>query len=566
MYAENMQYLESNMTARSSKRFTGAQGYDNKVVVLGISGFVQEYLINSFNNNFFKRDLEEVVAEYDDVMTGIFGPGVIDTRHIRKLHTLGFLPLKVEALPEGSRVNIGVPFIRVKNTIPGYGWLVNYIETLISNYIWPMVTNATSGFEIRRLLEQAAIDTVGEANPFVVGYQAHDFSLRGLLGGRDGNIGFAHLPSFIGSDNIPGIWYAKKYYNPQGYIAGSVPATEHSVASSNILNIQHQLETKGKFEGFVRDDSVSIQQQAEEIFITKMITEKFPTGIFSYVSDTFDYWGVLTNILPRLKDVITSRVQPADSPVPTRFVVRPDSGNPVDIICGLRIYDVDRAKVDDNYSLTPWEVVGDYDCVKSEDRYFEIVPVEDDWTGNVYGYKFGKEIPEHVVKGSIELLWDLFGGTITPKGYKQLDSKIGLIYGDSINLTNLPEILERLKVKGFASTNVIIGVGSYQYQYITRDTHGQAIKATHASFETEEDGLYSIDLYKDPKTGDGEKKSAKGRLAVFKQGSDYVLKQQATEDEQDDDCFEIYFENSDVWYEPSLDEIRQRLQHDLPTP
>ena len=183
------------------------------------------------------------------------------------------VPIKVQALPEGSLVPIGVPFVRIKNTIPGFGWLTNYLETLVSNYLWPMITNATIAFEFRKVLEAYALETVGEANPFVVGYQMHDFALRGLLDGRNGNVNFGHLLSAIGSDNIPTIAYAKKYYDPQGYIAGSVPATEHSVASSNILNISYQLEKFGKYEDTERDESIPLLEQAEQIFIVKMIAK-----------------------------------------------------------------------------------------------------------------------------------------------------------------------------------------------------------------------------------------------------------------------------------------------------
>jgi len=559
MYDQKMHTLESNMTARSDFRFNGTSKYNNKVVAVGFQGLVTEYFKNNFNANFFSRPLDEVIEEYTEMMNGIFGPGVISTEHIAALHKLQKLPIKVQALPEGSLVPMGVPFIRIKNTVKGFGWLTNYLETLVSNYLWPMITNATIAFEFRKVLEAYALETVGEANPFVVGYQAHDFALRGLLGGRDGNVNFGHIVSFIGSDNIPTLAYVKKFYNPQGYIAGSVPATEHSVASSNILNISYQLEKFGKFENTVRDESIPILEQAEQIFITKMITEVFPTGIFSYVTDTFDYWGVLTSILPRIKDVVLSRKE-TDSPVPTRLVIRPDSGNPLHIIAGYKIYDTDK----DPQGLTNTEIADEYDVVLTNGKYYTIEPKYDKWDGFCYGYDLGEEIPKHVAVGSIQTLWDIFGGTVTDKGYRQLDSKIGLIYGDSITMRNLEDILSRLKENGFASTNVIFGVGSFTYQFNTRDTFSMAIKATHGTYFDEDGNDYSVDLYKDPKTGNREKKSAKGLVAVFKDENGFYLVDQATEEDQENDCFVTYFEDGEVISKYTLDDIRNELLSNLP--
>lgn len=559
MYDPLMHTLESNMTARSDARFKRTSTYNGKVVATGFQGLTKEYLIDSFNRNFFSRPLTEVVDEYVEMMDGIFGPGVITVDHITRLHNLQYLPIKVQALPEGSLVPMGVPFVRVKNTVKGFGWLTNYLETLISNYLWPMITNATVAFEFRKVLEAYALETVGEANPFVVGYQMHDFSLRGLLDGRNGNVNFGHLLSAIGSDNIPTIAYAKKYYSPQGYIAGSVPATEHSVASSNILNISYQLEKFGKYEDTTRDESIPLLEQAEQIFIVKMITKVFPTGIFSYVTDTFDYWGVLTSILPRIKNVVLSRKE-TDSPVPTRLVIRPDSGNPLHIIAGYKIYDTDK----DPQGLTNSEILDEYEVVIVDGKYYIIEPHYDNWADFCTGYDLGEEIPKHVAVGSIQTLWDIFGGTETAKGYKQLDSKIGLIYGDSITLRNLEEILSRLKENGFASTNVIFGVGSFTYQFNTRDTFSMAIKATHATFYDEDANDYSVDLYKDPKTGSREKKSAKGLVAVFKNEKGFYLKEQATEADQDNDCFVTYFDSGHIVTEYTLDDIRAELLSNLP--
>jgi nicotinamide phosphoribosyltransferase len=106
------------------------------------------------------------------------------------------------------------------------------------------------------------------------------------------------------------------------------------------------------------------------------------------------------------------------------------------------------------------------------------------WNGKYYGFENNGLNGEQSVqlmfceiKGLIECLWDIFGGTSTDKGYKLLDDHIGTIYGDAITLKPQRQILQRLMDKGFAS-KVVLGIGSYSYQYVTRDTHGSAVKAT----------------------------------------------------------------------------------------
>ncbi len=252
--------------------------------------------------------------------------------------------------------------------------------------------------------------------------------------------------------------------------------------------------------------------------------DKFPKGILSVVSDTWDLWKVLTKYLPALKDQIMSREG--------KLVIRPDSGDPVDIICGLE---------------------GKYSYVED---------------------KINKSEAEY--KGVIELLWDVFGGTVNDKGYKVLDSHIGAIYGDSITLERAEAICKRLKAKGFASTNIVLGIGSFTYQYNTRDTFGFAVKATYGELtHIREDSKETWEqtepreIFKDPITDDGTKKSAKGLLAVIKQSdkgglgagvTKLVLKDQCTKDEEKTGLLETVFLDGKLTKFQTLAEIRNRLK------
>lgn len=100
----------------------------------------------------------------------------------------------------------------------------------------------------------------------------------------------------------------------------------------------------------------------------------------------------------------------------------------------------------------------------------------------------------------MECLWQIFGGTTTDKGFKVLNERVGLIYGDSITLERASNILQQLEAKGFASNNVVFGIGSYTYNYLTRDTFGFAVKATWGQVNGQ-----ARELFKDPITDSGVK-------------------------------------------------------------
>jgi nicotinamide phosphoribosyltransferase len=319
--------------------------------------------------------------------------------------------------------------------------------------------------------------------------------------------GAGHLLSFTGTDTIPALLFLEKYYTAnveKELVGGSVSATEHSVMCAGGKD--------GEFETFER-----------------LITEIYPSGIVSIVSDSWDLWRVLTEYLPRLNDVIVAR--------DGKVVIRPDSGDPVDIICGKPYRDIDELS----------------------DKYITSGPNLFRFNGKFYTFfdKFNEvEGPE--IKGVIELLWDTFGGTINSKGYKQLDPHIGAIYGDSITLERADEICRRLEAKGFASTNIVFGIGSFTYQYNTRDTFGMAMKATWVNVNGE-----SREIFKDPITDDGTKKSAKGLLKVKKNADGkYELHDRVTYEESIYDTdLELVFQNGKLVKEQSLSEIRNRLKN-----
>lgn len=283
--------------------------------------------------------------------------------------------------------------------------------------------------------------------------------------------------------------------------------------------------------------TVDYKRLAERALITHLITNVYPTGIVSLVSDTFDFWAVISEDMKVLKNKIMAR--------DGKVVLRPDSGDPVDIICGTAPDLSDKGDLDNAFEFFRYMP---NKCFKYNGKYYQGYFDEDTAEPD----EILQPTPE--MKGAVECLWEIFGGTETDKGFKTLDSHIGLIYGDSINLDRAQRILAGLKAKGFSSANIVFGIGSFTYQFVTRDTLGEAVKATFGIVNGEE-----REIFKDPKTGDGVKKSAKGLLRVEQENSNYVLYDQQTWEQESQGELKELFRDSVMMRIDSLDNIRNRL-------
>lgn len=489
-YPKNTGKIFSNMTPRKSMF-----GTSDKVVNFGLQYFIKEYLKHQWDNNFFSKDIDTVLGYYKYRMDTSLGKDCVTVDHIRELHELQYLPIEIKALPEGTCVPYRVPLLVIYNTIPAFGWITNYLETILSCTLWGPCTSATKANEFRQLLSKWAMKTVGHDE--FVPFQGHDFSFRGMFGLEAACLsGAGHLTSFVGTDTVPAIDFLEHYYETHEELIGcSVPATEHSVMSLG-------------------------DEKNELATFERLISEIYPGGIVSIVSDTWDFWQVITEYIPTLKDVIMARNG--------KVVIRPDSGDPADIICGVQF-----PYIDDKHN-------GSYSSYKKEMDNLNL-PVQ---------------ILEHEYKGAVECLWETFGGDISANGFKQLDEHIGLIYGDSITLERAQDICTRLAKKEFASTNVVFGVGSYTYQYTTRDVHGFAVKATYGEVD-----FKPREIFKKPKTDDGTKNSAKGLTAVFRNDNgELYLKDQATWDEVNNCEFKTVFKNGLICNEISLQEVRDNVK------
>jgi nicotinamide phosphoribosyltransferase len=524
-----------------------------------------KWLHDEFEENFFDLEWSEASKFIKDM--SLYLGMEYDGKHFEELHKLQYLPVKVKALPEGIETLPNIPHMTFINTVDGFAWLTLYLETIVSSLAWKPSTAATIAKLYRRQTEEWVTKT-DPNNLWLVDFLCHDFSARGLDPMSQYLIGLGHATSFKGSDTLPVIPASRYFYGVKEdeMPIFSVNASEHSVSCVKIFTVGEQ------------------QMIADWL-------EIFPKGILSLVSDTFDLWKLITEYLPANKEAIMGR--------DGKLVIRPDSGDPVDIICGVSSKYQDISKHFPKGEVLP-EYFEDFlleevredtphgECGVGEytqtylinGKLYEATIHNISWNRYDKQYYFIEMFDKAKItveeldweasdKGVIELLWDIFGGTINEQGYKVLDSHIGAIYGDSITTERQIKIYERLAAKGFAATNIVLGVGSFTYQFNTRDTLGFAAKGAWFEVEEEdEDDLTSefthrkaYNIYKDPITDDGTKKSLKGLLCVKEdENGELVCLTEQTWEQEDQGLLQTIYEDGKFYNQTTLEEVRNRLK------
>ncbi len=538
----------------------------DKVTLFGLQGFIKEYLCDMFNTHFFCRGKRYVVDEYNRVLTYTLGPGTYDSQKIEDLWNLGYLPLEICAVPEGTRTAIGVPQIEISNTHPNFVWLVNTIETMLSATMWHTQVSAEVGYRYRQIVQEYHDLTCDDEIP--VSSLLGDFSMRGQQSVESATkSSAAWLLSFRNTATVPAIPWLEKNYNcncTKDIVGLGAISTEHSVMCSN----------------YAIDGN-------EIAGVRRLLTEIYPNNNFSMVSDSYDYWNLVTKIIPQLHDDILEHNG--------CLSIRGDSGDPVEIIAGLPYYDMDDnavsciTPVKHEWSMEDWVYEQAHDCDIQEDStwiikwrgHFYRVHIKPEWANERGGYTDNKYyfledysitieediLPTAEEMGTVWALWQEFGGTINSKGYKVLNPHVKAIYGDSITPQRCEKIYRRLMDKGFAINNVTLGVGSFSFMCLetydedgdvhyspyTRDTFGIAVKATYAE---DADGN-PIMIYKQPKALSW-KKSQKGCCIVAEDGQSYT-DEHTWEEVQNNNLLQTVFKDGVMVKETTLSEVRKRM-------
>ena len=421
-----------------------------------------QYYLKILTQKITSEMVEEFLAYRKEILGSDAPKDVVDK--MNALAELGYFPLKIRAVPEGTTVPVRNVLMTIENTVPGFHWVVGFVESLLLK-VWNTCTVASYSKKLQKLCRRFADETCDNLDHLP--FQVHDFGYRGCSSDETASIsGSAHLLSFMGTDTIPAIKMVKETYGCDGPIGLSVAATEHSVMCA--------YGQENEFQAFER------------------MLDLYPSGIVSIVSDTYDLWQVLEDFAPRLKDRILKRNG--------KVVFRPDSGDPPKIICG------------------------------DDDAQHESA----EWMG------------------SVRLLDKTFGSEKNSKGFKVLNPKIGLIYGDGMFYERFERTLETMRDRGYASSNLVIGIGGLLLQQHNRDDQGFAIKATFALVNGER-----RELMKDPAT-DRKKASHQGLLALYRDGDGrFFTKDRCTEKEEAVSLLNTTFVDGKIVRPVTFNQIRE---------
>lgn len=566
-YNTGITHFTSYLTPRGS-RFKNI----DKMVVFGIANFVNEILYKDFNENFFGKHWFDIYEDLIEVLhDGLHYslPTIKETElKIKKLYNLGYLPIELNGLPEGTLCPMGVPAIEIRSTHPDFAWVAQSIESILSCEFWHPAISATMALEYKKIAKAAYDKTVDDDISHMTAMC--DFSMRGQESYASSVAsGAAFLTSFYNCSTIESRRYIRENYNDtKPERVNGLTSTEHSVMCSDYAICGDERET-----------------------FRRLLTEVYPDTSFAAVADSYDFWNVVTNILPSLREEIEAH---------KGFIgIRHDSDEPVHALCGIKSINLNKIlcgepevnNFEDFESLV-YEIVNDdlhFDEV--EEVYFEykfkditykgvfdIIPYVESYDHKgrewiAYETTFLREERTPEDKGMVESLYELFGGYTNSKGYKVMNPKLKAVYGDSITIPRAKEIYKRLEEKGFAANNVSLGVGSFSMECLeedgilkpfTRDSFSIAVKATYCIYNNngEEKEIF---IYKDPKGCSG-KKSLKGLCRVVEDYKEIKVVQELNQQQYDvlkpASLFVNYFKDGNV-NKYSFKDIRSRMEDNI---
>lgn len=523
-YRPELRELTSYLTPRGSR----LKGVD-KVVFFGLSAYVHSYVVENFRENFFNRPWWDSCNEVKEVLKEGLGysDGMIfkTLENLHALHELGYLPVEIKAVAEGTLVPMGVPCVEIKSTNPQFFWVGQALEASLSAAIWHPMVSATIAREYRKIARGAFSATV--ENGIDERTAMCDFSMRGQESNESAvNASVAWLTSMWNSSTVAARNHIQRVYGKcDGNVRG-LTSTEHSVMTSH-----------------------ACLDGGDEIPTFKYLFDLYKNVSFAAVCDSYDFWNVLTNILPNnfMKEIDERGKRGV-------FIgVRHDSAEPVDALCGTvpvitatdvkelpdHMLDGDEKLYAISITLEEMERIRSLNvcgkvAIGEEDLVYQIKTINGDGflrhitrDGNEIGWAVASCLNRPRTweeKGMVETMYEIFGGTVNSKGYKVLNPGIKAVYGDSITITRAKKIYERLAIKGFAANNVSLGVGSFSFQALenedgtlspfTRDTFSVAIKCTHSKYVDEYGTVCERHVFKDPKNFSG-KKSQKGLCRIF---------------------------------------------------
>jgi nicotinamide phosphoribosyltransferase len=449
-YPDGTEYVYSYFEARNGAKF-------DETVFFGLQYLMLEYLEGVVVTK-EKIDFAEKLAQKHFGNDYIFNRDRWD--YIVEKHG-GKLPVRIKAVPEGMPVPVNNVMMSVENTDPNCYWLTNHLETMLTR-VWHSSTVASLSRTTKKMIVQFLKETADSLDGLP--FKLHDFGSRGVSSAESAGIGGAgHLVNFLGTDTVEAMEFAMYYYDADlDSLAFSVPATEHSVMTS------------------LGEDG--------EADMYKRVLDKYPTGILSVVSDSYDIYRATAKYVGEyFKDDILQR--------DGIFVVRPDSGDPVETVMRL-----------------------------------------------------------------LYILGDKFGDTKNSKGYRVLNPKVRLIWGDGIDFEGIKSILTAMKAEFWSADNIVFGMGGGLLQKINRDTQRFAFKCSAQCRNGEWYDIQKKPLDESKKSKAGKLAFVPLRLVVYDDKGNFTKQYTTVENCMKDDPYDILetvFLNGEIVKKYTFDEVRE---------
>ena len=553
-YRPELRELVSYLTPRGS-RLKGV----NKVVFFGLSAYVHSYIVENFRENFFTRNFEYCECEIREVLE--LGLGYTDEmidktiEHFKALHDLQYLPVEINAVPEGTLVPMGVPCVEIKSTNPEFFWVGQALEASLSAAIWHPMVSATIAREYRKIARGAFFATV--ENGIDERTAMCDFSMRGQESNESAvNASVAWLTSMWNSSTVAARKHIKDVYGVEKSPVTPVTKQWKTQFTYGVRDKMKDTIVRGltSTEHSVMTSHACLDG-GDEIPTFKYLFDLYKNVSFAAVCDSYDFWNVLTNILPNnFMEEINERGKRG-----VFIGVRHDSAEPVDALCGtVPILHADAVKripkdmLEDGTKLecmtltfTEEEANNLWEQGFREGNLVAVMCDGEEYLVRIRAVEHLSGIDETVdkdcptmwasgvlqnrsrtweEKGMVESMYELFGGSVNSKGFKVLNPGIKAGYGDSITITRAKRIYKRLEIKGYAANNVSLGVGSFSFQALenedgslspfTRDTFSIACKTTHSKYADEYGTICERWVYKNP-ANFSQKKSQRGFCRIF---------------------------------------------------
>lgn len=306
-YPEGTQYVSSYIESRG--------GQFREAVFFGLQAFIKQYL---------SKPVTE--ADIDEAEELCLAHGVPFYRagweYILAEHG-GYLPVEIQAVPEGTVVPVQNVLAQVINTDPACFWLTSYVETALLRAVWYPTTVATQSREAKKIIQRYLEETAENLDGLP--FKLHDFGARGASSQETAALGgLAHLVNFQGTDTIAALVAGRRFYRAPmaGY---SIPAAEHSTMTS--WGREHEVDA-----------------------YANMLTRFGGDGrLVAVVSDSYDLWNAIENIWG---GELKQRVENNGG----TLVVRPDSGDPVEVVTQTieRLMRIFGARINDRgYRVLP---------------------------------------------------------------------------------------------------------------------------------------------------------------------------------------------------------------------